>query len=183
LHVTIEDDAGGSFVTLENLKQKECDFRSARAIEWKSRFGRVTPEVFIKVLFLCNSPAIAKFSQVCKIWQVPILATPDLFRNFEMEGNFESLIAGLEAFSKKCGHSLRTITIGINRTLDEDEKARLEAAILPSKTTLKLLSIASQGDICQLIMRVASKCDSLKLLCSTRFKRVPGNIYYPTTRC
>lgn len=141
---------------------------------------RLTPEVFLSIITLCDSKTIAASLGVNKLWKNWILESKAVFNHFEMVGNVDEIIEGIEFFGERSNHSLKSIDIKIKDWPTPPQKEHLRISISRSSQTLECLSVgyfsrqkypggaAHSEDLNQLIIDIAASCSNLLLLESSR---------------
>lgn len=135
----------------------------------KSPFERLSPELFVQTMSLLDAPSVAIGTSICKSWNKSILESKRPFRHFEMEGQVSNIMKGLDVFGEKSGHLLTSIDLKIKEEVTDSEKEQLQDLILLSCGSLRSLSFAHNGELCEFIVRIASQCPALTVLSSTKF--------------
>lgn len=154
-------------LTEQNLKDLKRSMGRFQAIETGDPFRRVSGDLFLQMASFFDSPSIALSMACCKKWKFSMEGYKEIFRSVRMSGKGTNIAAGIKFFSQRCGNSIRRIDIGIKDYSYESADEELEAAISPSSLTLQDLWVHHPGDHCRLIIKIASKCPSLKILSST----------------
>lgn len=150
---------------LVELKQET---EKSKDRQLKSPFKRLSAELFVETMRFTDSPSLAISSSVCKSWNKSILESTDLFRHFEMEGKVSNIIKGIKSFGMRSGNSIKSIDLKIGTEATSGEQDQLQESMTPSSGTLKSLSVSHEGDLSELILKVASDCTELKSLISNK---------------
>lgn len=132
---------------------------SSKRREVRDPFERLSPELFLKFASLCDSPSLAISTAVSKTWRESILRSTGLFSDFKMVGNGPQIVSGIELFSTRCEGSIRIVEVEIKDALDSSDQESLQAAIPPSRQSLKHLSLRHQGDLCKIISSIAAEIE------------------------
>lgn len=151
-----------------NMKLIIDGIKTFKGHESGNPFRRVSSDLFNHILSFSDSPSLSFCSAVCKKWRASVLQSSELFRIFEMNGASGNITAGINLFSSRSGNSLRCIKVGIKNKVNQEARALLESSILPSLGTIKELSVAHHGDLCEMILDIASHSPAIKLISSTR---------------
>lgn len=151
----------------------------SRQLENRNPFRNFSSDLLLKVFRFCDSPSLVKSAATCRLWNTSINGSPNLFRNFSMQGTHTSIVEGINHFSSKCQDSMESINLKIEDTADSAGRGHLRTAISPSSNTLKELWIGHLGNLNKTILALAADCPHLKTLSSTRSDRVFDAIIKP----
>ena len=122
------------FIDYEDLA-KEVEASAAR--EKKSRFERVSPDLFLKLFSFADAPSLLKSMSVSKAWKDSIDGSSERFRNFRMEGKGEQICKGLQIFSQRSKESIRRMELEFDDNLDPPLRKRLVNLIKKSSKSLR----------------------------------------------
>jgi len=93
------------------------DVQSSAAKDLKSRFERVSPDLFFKLFSFADATSLVRSTSVSKAWKQSIHGSSELFRNFRMEGKGQEMFKGLRLFSKRSQDSIRRMELRDNPPL------------------------------------------------------------------
>lgn len=143
--------------TLAEIKRKES----------KSFFERFSPELFSKILSICDSPTLSTASCVSRNWRETALDNLELWKSFRMTGNPIEIAKGLDLFNFRCHNSVSEIDLNIYSTsppITTSQRASLERSLITSSSVLETLSVQHDGDLGDLVASIVEKCSALKVL-------------------
>ena len=153
--------------TFENFRIKA---ESLAKEELASRFGRMSPDICLRIFSHVDSSLLISSTRVSRSWSEAIQGCTELFHKFEMDGKGEQICEGLELFNGKSKNSeIQSIKLKVKDELSSDPKVELGESIRQSFETLETLSVAHQGDLEEMLVGVVGEdCHSLKVLEITR---------------
>lgn len=149
-----------------HLEELQESIKNLQTHQFKSRFNRLSPELFVKMMGFCDSRSLMISTSVSKSWNQSILGATDLFRHFQMEGKVSNITKGIEIFERRSNNSIRSIELKIKDRANATEQKQLQDAISPSYESLRWLSIVHQGELGRLSIDIASECPHLLFLSS-----------------
>lgn len=169
------DQEGDTFLTNANLEELKDEMKRSKAPEAEDPFSKVPADVFLRVTSFLDPPSIAISSACSRFWRASIQGFTEIFRTFQMTGQGKNIAGGIRSYSSRCGNSIRSIEIRVQKTVRLEDHQLLHSAISPSSSTLERLSISHRSDLSKVVLQIASECPLLKSLSSTR---VSGPFHY-----
>lgn len=159
-----EEDASYLHVDFDEVGQIILAAQDHRV---RNPFKKLSPDLFLKTVSCFDAPSLISSSATCKSWRNTIFESSEIFRNFKMEGKLLGIIDGIKFFSTRCGNSIRSISITVDKVFSTEHQEALTNAISPSFESLKELSVYHHGDMGKVIVGIAGQCPSLTLLRSS----------------
>jgi len=180
----LHKESGPTLPHLEHdFQETEKEIQSSRSRESKARLlGRISPELFIRILTFLDSPSLAMADGVCRSWKKQVSQCSHLFQTFQMKGRGSNINVGIGFFNKRCNNSIHTIRIEVKTRYCHStthqckgSPENLKLAIAPSSKTLKILSVAHLKDINGTVLEIAEQCQSLSVFSCTELS--VGKLY------